>query len=137
MTDKDVLYCADAGQWRRWLEEHHADSPAVWLAIVKKASARSGPSYAEALDEALNGRWDAAYEGQATAQVPADLAAALAASPTASAFFDTLGGASRYAIIFRLGTVSRAETRARKIRDYVEMLERGEAPYAQGGSTGG
>jgi uncharacterized protein YdeI (YjbR/CyaY-like superfamily) len=73
-----------------------------------------------------DGRWDTAYAPASTADVPADLQLALDASPQAAAFFATLKGANRYAILYRIGAVKRAETRARKIADYVAMLERGE-----------
>lgn len=73
-----------------------------------------------------DGRWSAAYAPASSAQVPADLQAALDASPRAAAFFATLKGANRYAILYRIGAVKKAETRARKIAQFVEMLERGE-----------
>ena len=73
-----------------------------------------------------DGRWDAAYAPASTAMVPDDLQAALDANPQAAAFFATLTGANRYAILYRIGAVKKAETRARKIADYVAMLERGE-----------
>ena len=69
-----------------------------------------------------DGRWDAAYAGQATIVIPDDLAAALAADPVAAAFFTTLTSQNRYAILYRLTTVKRAETRARKVAQYVQML---------------
>ena len=69
-----------------------------------------------------DGRWDSAYAGQRTIEVPDDLRAALAASPAAQAFFETLNGANRYAILYRISSVKRAETRARKIAQYVAML---------------
>lgn len=72
-----------------------------------------------------DGRWDAAYR-QKGAEVPGDLQAALDANPTAAAFFATISSINRFAILFRIGNVKRAETRARKIADYVAMLERGE-----------
>lgn len=78
-----------------------------------------------------NGRWDAAYAGSKQAEVPADLAAALTASAAASSFFEILSSQNRYAILFRIGNVKRAETRARKIAEYVAMLERGETIYPQ------
>lgn len=78
-----------------------------------------------------NGRWDAAYAGSSTIEVPGDLAEALAASPKASAMFETLTSQNRFAILFRIGNVKRAETRARKIAEYVTMLERGETIYPQ------
>jgi uncharacterized protein YdeI (YjbR/CyaY-like superfamily) len=73
-----------------------------------------------------DGRWAVAYASASRAEVPADLRAALDACPKAAAFFATLTGANRYAILYRIGAVKRAETRARKIADYVAMLERGE-----------
>ena len=73
-----------------------------------------------------DGRWEAAYAPASKAEVPADLAAALALSPGAAAFFATLTGANRYAILYRIGAVKRPETRARKIAEYVAMLERKE-----------
>ena len=73
-----------------------------------------------------DGRWDAAYAPASTATVPEDLQAALDASPVAAAFFATLTGANRYAILYRIGSVKRSETRARKIAGFVSMMERGE-----------
>jgi uncharacterized protein YdeI (YjbR/CyaY-like superfamily) len=78
-----------------------------------------------------DGRWDAAYAGPKDAEVPAELAEALAASPRASAMFDALSSQNRFAILFRLGNAKRAETRTRKIAEYIAMLERGETIYAQ------
>ena len=78
-----------------------------------------------------DGRWDAAYVGQASMTVPADLVAALAASPRAQAMWDVLTRANRYAITWRLASVKRAETRARNIPRFVAMLERGETPHPQ------
>ena len=73
-----------------------------------------------------DGRWDAAYASASKASVPADLQDALDASPKAAKFFATLTGANRYAVLYRIGSVKRPETRARKIAEYVAMLERGE-----------
>jgi len=69
-----------------------------------------------------DGRWDTAYAGPRTITVPDDLAAALAANPDAAAFFATLNSINRYAILYRIGTVKRPETRVRKIAQYVQML---------------
>ena len=74
-----------------------------------------------------DGRWDAAYALASAAQVPPDLQAALDASPEAAAFFATLKRSRRYAILHRIGTVKKAETRARLIREFVTMLQRGDA----------
>ena len=76
-----------------------------------------------------DGRWEAAYAPASTAEVPADLEAALERSPQAAAFFATLGGANRYAILYRIGAVKKPETRARKIAGFVAMLERHETVH--------
>jgi uncharacterized protein YdeI (YjbR/CyaY-like superfamily) len=73
-----------------------------------------------------DGRWDAAYEGQRTIEVPADLRRELDARPAAGEFFAKLDSANRYAILYRLEEAKRPETRERRLRKFVEMLERGE-----------
>ncbi|HET7446135.1 MAG TPA: YdeI/OmpD-associated family protein [Solirubrobacterales bacterium] len=73
-----------------------------------------------------DGRWEAAYEGQGTAQVPEDLQRELDGSPAAAEFFAGLDGANRYAVIYRLNEAKRPETRERRLRKFVAMLERGE-----------
>ena len=78
-----------------------------------------------------DGRWEAAYVGQAAAEVPEDLAAAIAADPAAQAMFEVLSSVNRYALIYRTNSVKQASTRARKIAGFVEMLARGETPYPQ------
>ena len=77
-----------------------------------------------------DGRWDAAYR-QKDAEIPADLQLALDANPAALAMFATLSSQHRFAILFRIGSVKRAETRAAKIATFVAMLERGETIYPQ------
>ena len=69
-----------------------------------------------------DGRWAAAYEPQSTSAVPDDLAAELARDESARAFFETLNSANRYAILYRIGSAQRPETRARRIAKYVAML---------------
>ncbi len=76
-----------------------------------------------------NGRWDAAYQGQRTISVPDDLETALAHNPKARAFFVALNSVNRYAILFRIHNAKKAETRLKRIRQFVEMLERGEMIY--------
>ena len=96
-------------------------------AIELTAEERMRPAGLDQIEAAkADGRWTAAYAPASTAEVPPDLATALAASPDASAFFATLKGANRYAILYRIGAVKKAETRARKISEFVAMLERGE-----------
>lgn len=77
-----------------------------------------------------DGRWDAAYR-QKDAELPPDLCEALDASPAAAEFFSRLSSQNQFAILFRIGGVKRAETRAAKIATYVAMLERGETIYPQ------
>jgi uncharacterized protein YdeI (YjbR/CyaY-like superfamily) len=69
-----------------------------------------------------DGRWDAAYDSPRTSQVPDDLARALAGSKVAAAFFETLDGANRYAILYRVQTAKKSETRAARIAKFVAML---------------
>jgi uncharacterized protein YdeI (YjbR/CyaY-like superfamily) len=78
-----------------------------------------------------DGRWEAAYAGPASIDVPPDLAAALAADPDAQAMFDVLTKQNRYAILYRLTAAIRAETRARLLEQFVSMLSRGETLYPQ------
>ena len=69
-----------------------------------------------------NGRWESAYDSQSRSVVPSDLQAALTANAAAQAFFDVLDSANRYAILFRLQTAKKPETRKNKIQQFVEML---------------
>ncbi|MDM4143108.1 MULTISPECIES: YdeI/OmpD-associated family protein [Mycobacterium] len=78
-----------------------------------------------------DGRWDAAYAGQASIEVPNDLAAALAAEPRAQEMFDILTSRNRYAVIYRVSNAKRTDTRTRRIAQFVEMLARGETIYPQ------
>ena len=76
-----------------------------------------------------DGRWDAAYDAPSTATVPDDLKAALDANPAAAEFFAGLDGRNRYAILHRVQTAKRPETRARRIETFVAMLAAGEKIY--------
>jgi uncharacterized protein YdeI (YjbR/CyaY-like superfamily) len=78
-----------------------------------------------------DGRWAAAYAGQASTEVPDDLAAALAKAPRAKAMFAILTAQNRFAILYRLAATRRAETRTQRIEQYVAMLARGETLYPQ------
>lgn len=93
---------------------------------------RMHPSGAAAVAAAkADGRWDAAYAGQASMGVPEDLATALDAEPAARAMFEVLSSQNRYAVLYRIANVKRAETRARRIQEFVEMLARGETVHPQ------
>ncbi|HET8795028.1 MAG TPA: YdeI/OmpD-associated family protein, partial [Arthrobacter sp.] len=65
------------------------------------------------------------------AEVPADLAEAVAAVPAAQAMFDVLTSTNRFALIYRVNAAKRAQTRSRRIEDFVQMLARNETPYPQ------
>ena len=78
-----------------------------------------------------DGRWDAAYAAQSTAQVPDDLRRALAKSKKASAFFETLESRNRFAILYRVHSAKKPETRAARIEKFVAMLAKGETIHPQ------
>jgi len=78
-----------------------------------------------------DGRWGAAYDGPATITVPDDLAAALEASPEAASMFKSLSSQNRFAVLYRITTAKRADTRARRIEQFVSMLARGETLHPQ------
>ena len=91
------------------------------------AAGRMQPAgLAEVTRAKADGRWQRAYDGAATIEVPDDLAAALRANTAAATTFAQLSRQNRFAILYRITTVSRASTRARKIAQYVDMLARGE-----------
>lgn len=95
------------------------------------AEGRMRPSGQAEIDRAkADGRWDAAYR-QADGEVPADLQAELDRNAVAAASFATLSSQNRFAIVFRLNAVKRAETRQRKLAEYIAMLERGETIHPQ------
>jgi len=73
-----------------------------------------------------DGRWDAAYDSFSSAEPSEDFQAALDASPEAAAAFAALNRQNRYSFIVRVQMVRRADTRARKIAEFIAMLERGE-----------
>ncbi|MEP7035519.1 MAG: YdeI/OmpD-associated family protein [Dermatophilaceae bacterium] len=89
----------------------------------------SGRAVVEAAQ--ADGRWDSAYAGQASATMPEDLEVAISANPAARAMLERLSSTNRYALIYRVNAVKAAATRARKIAQFVAMLERGETPYPQ------
>jgi uncharacterized protein YdeI (YjbR/CyaY-like superfamily) len=117
-----------------WLQRFLARSPnSVWSKINRQktvaliAGGRMKAAGFEAVEAAKKaGRWDAAYDSPKAAKVSQDFQAALNANAQAREFFHSLDGANRYALLFRIQTVKKAETRARKIREFIGMLERNE-----------
>jgi len=119
-------------------------SKSIWSKINREkalaliASGEMQAAGLEAIENAKrNGRWYAAYDSPSGATVPADFQAALDANQRAAAFFKTLDRANRYAVLWRIQTVQKAETRARKIRQLIEMLESEERIHPLPGLAGG
>lgn len=105
----------------------------VWSRInVNKVQAlidagrMQAPGEAQVEAAKADGRWARAYDGARTSTVPEDLQAALEAEPAAKTFFASINASNRYAILWRIQTAARAETRARRIAQLVGMLARGE-----------
>jgi uncharacterized protein YdeI (YjbR/CyaY-like superfamily) len=117
-----------------WLQKFTPrGAKSIWSKINKaKAgelikSGRMKPAGLNAVERAKqDGRWDAAYDSPSVSTVPADFQARLNKSAKAKAFFATLNSANRYAILFRIQIAKKAETRARKIEQFIEMLKRKE-----------
>lgn len=91
-----------------------------------EAGRMQAPGYVQIEAAKADGRWARAYDGARTSSVPEDLLAALEAEPQAKAFFATINATNRYAILWRIQTAVKTETRARRIAQLVEMLSRGE-----------
>lgn len=184
--DYETRLFADQAAWRRWLHQHHADVPGLWMQFAKKASGLMSVNYAEALEVALcygwidgqvqkfdestylqkftprgkrsmwskvnrekalrliesgemqaaglaaienakqNGRWDSAYDSPKNMEVPPDFHAVLAKNLKARRFFDALDRQNRFAILYRLQTAPKPETRAKRLATILEMLKKGE-----------
>jgi uncharacterized protein YdeI (YjbR/CyaY-like superfamily) len=117
-----------------WLQRFTPRGPkSIWSkANREKATAlietgnMQQPGLAEVERAKRDGRWEAAYDSQSRATVPTDLAKALAANPRAARFFETLESHNRYAVLFRIHTAKKPETRAARIEKFVGMLARHE-----------
>lgn len=94
--------------------------------IARKKMRKAG--LAEVDRAKADGRWEAAYDPPSTIQPHPDLTTALAASPEAAAFFESLSKSNRFTILYQVLDAKRAETRARRIKKFIAMLERGETP---------
>ena len=126
----------DAGSYRQRFTPRRPRS--AWskrnvdLAERLIAESRMQPAGKAVVEHARSdGRWQTAYAGSATIEVPDDLAKALAAEPRAAATFALLTSQNRYAILYRLATAKRPETRSRRLTEFVAMLARGETIYPQ------
>ncbi len=93
---------------------------------------RMHPAGLVAVEQAKqDGRWERAYSGPGTIEIPSDLACALKATPLAKAMFESLSSANRYSILYRVTTAKRAQTRQQRIEKFVAMLARGETIHPQ------
>jgi uncharacterized protein YdeI (YjbR/CyaY-like superfamily) len=140
----EVLDCALCFGWidgrREALDEHHflqrftpRRARSKWSRINRDkvqrltAEGRMRPAGLSEVQRArADGRWEAAYAGQRTIAIPEDLQRELDIRPGARAFFDQLTSQNRYAILYRLQDAKKPETRARRLAQFVAMLEAGE-----------
>ena len=122
---------------RTWLQRFTPRGPrSIWSKInTAKADAlikagRMRAAGLAAIESAkASGRWESAYQSWSDRDVPPELQAALDASPNAKAFFETLRGANRYGVIFRVQTAKKPETRAKRIADFIARFEKGETLF--------
>ncbi len=76
-----------------------------------------------------DGRWSKAYHPQSSAKLPEDFLRAVSKSRKAKVFLETLNRSNVYAIIYRLQTAKKPETRQKRIKQFVVMLSKGEKLY--------
>jgi uncharacterized protein YdeI (YjbR/CyaY-like superfamily) len=124
----------DANAWLQRFSPRKADSP--WSKINRAkaealiaAEAMQAPGLAEVERAKQDGRWARAYDGARASSVPADLAEALARNARAKAFFEALDSANRYAILYRVQTAKKPETRAERVQRFVAMCARHETVH--------
>ena len=124
----------DDSAWLQRFTPRRAKSP--WSKINRTkaealiAAGKMQPAGLAEVERAkADGRWAAAYDSSRTSTVPDDLAAALSGNARAAAFFATLDAANRYAVLYRVQTAVKAETRARRIATFVEMLAKHETVH--------
>jgi len=119
---------------RYWLQRFTPRTrTSIWSKINREkalaliASGEMKPFGLEEIERARrDGRWEGAYDSARTAVPPEDFLAALDRNARAKAFFATLDGQNRYAVLFRIQTAKKAETRAKRIRTFVAMLAKRE-----------
>ncbi len=99
--------------------------------MLTEAGRMRPASQAEVARAKKDGRWDAAYKGSRTIEIPADFQVELDSDPAAAAFFATLTSQNRFAILHRIGEAKRPETRMRRIAKFIGMLRNGETHYPQ------
>ncbi|HWB58874.1 MAG TPA: YdeI/OmpD-associated family protein [Chthoniobacteraceae bacterium] len=74
-----------------------------------------------------DGRWKAAYDSPRNALPLEDFLKELGKNKKAKAFFETLNKANVYAIVYRLQTAKKPETRERRMKLILAMMAEGKA----------
>lgn len=120
-----------------WVQKFTPRSPkSIWSKINREKATeliQSGKMKSAGLKEVErakeDGRWDSAYDSVSEAKIPGDFQVELGSNQAASDFFSTLNSKNRYAILFRIQTAKKAETRAKRIHQFISMLEKQEKIY--------
>lgn len=120
-----------------WLQKFTPRRPkSIWskvncdAAMILLATGKMQPAGIQQMEQAqADGRWEAAYESQSQITIPADLQSELDKNQQAKEFFSTLDSRNRYAVLFRIQTAKKPETRAARIQKFVEMLSKNQKIY--------
>lgn len=124
----------DEGSWLQHFSRRKPKS--LWSQVNQKNVERltgegrmQAPGVAAIEAAQQSGQWAAAYQPTRSREIPPELEQALSLSPQARAFFDTLGSQNRFAFVFRVSTAKKAETRAKRVQEFIRMMENGEVFY--------
>jgi len=120
-----------------WLQKFTPRGPkSLWSkvncdkATALLASGRMQPAGIRQVELAkADGRWEAAYASQSKISIPDDFQRELDDNQKAQEFFMTLNSANRYAILFRIHTAKKSETRSARIKKIIEMLSNQQKLY--------
>jgi len=117
----------DESHWLQRFTPRSAKS--IWSKINREKASRLialGQMNAAGIREVerakRDGRWDDEYDSPSSATIPADFQAVLDKTPRAKAFFAALDRGNRYAVLFSIQTAKKSETRAKRIKQFTEML---------------
>jgi uncharacterized protein YdeI (YjbR/CyaY-like superfamily) len=122
---------------KTWLQRFTPrGAKSIWSKVNKEkaelliANGKMKPSGLKAIETAeQNGQWVKAYEPQSSASLPKDFEIELDQNLQAKAFYKTLDRQNKYAILFRINSAKKQETRAKRIQQFLQMLEKGEKIY--------
>lgn len=130
----DIKKSIDAHYWmQRWTPRKPGS---IWSKVNRENALRyieegkMQPAGLAAIERArADGRWEAAYDPASNSTIPPDLQAAFDAHPGAAEFSATVNAQNRYAVLFRVQTAKKPESRARRISQFADMLAHGETIY--------